>query len=132
MDDKEVDRLVKEAEANREIDKKKKEEIEARNHADSSVYQAEKTLKDNEGKFDAALGTDATAKIEELKKVLADTESTKDAIETAMNPLQEVMMKIGQEIYAKGGTPEGDDGVKVNDMNEKKDDGTVDAEVEEK
>lgn len=132
MDDKEVDRLVKEAEANREIDKKKKEEIEARNHADSSVYQAEKTLKDNEGKFDAALGTDAQAKIEELKKVLADAAATKESIEAAMNPLQEVMMKIGQEIYSKGGTPEGDDGVKVNDMNEKKDDGSVDAEVEEK
>lgn len=132
MDDKEVDRLVKEAEANREADKKKKEAIEARNHADSAVYQAEKTLKDNEGKYDATLGTDATAKIEELKKILADADASKDAIESAMNPLQEVMMKIGQEIYSKGGTPEGDEGVKVNDMNEKKDDGSVDAEVEEK
>lgn len=132
MDDKEVDRLVKEAEANREADKKKKESIEARNHADSAVYQAEKTLKESEGKYDAALGTDATAKVEELKKVLADADATKEAIEAAMNPLQEVMMKIGQEIYAKGGTPEGDEGVKVNDMNEKKDDGSVEAEVEEK
>jgi len=48
MDDKEVDRLVKEAEANREADKKRKEGIESRNMADSAVYQAEKTLKDNE------------------------------------------------------------------------------------
>jgi molecular chaperone DnaK len=132
MDDKEVDRLVKEAEANREADKKKKESIEARNHADSSIYQAEKTMKDSEGKFDAALGTEATAKIEELRKVLAEADASKEAIDTAMNPLNEVMMKIGQEIYAKGGTPEGDDGVKVKDTNEKKDDGTVDAEVEEK
>ncbi|MDD5377330.1 MAG: molecular chaperone DnaK [Candidatus Gracilibacteria bacterium] len=132
MDDKEVDRLVKEAEANRETDKKKKESIEARNHADSAVYQAEKTMKDNEGKFDAALGTEATAKIEELHKVLADADASKESIDAAMNPLNEVMMKIGQEIYSKGGTPEGDDGVKVHDNNEKKDDGTVDAEVEEK
>ncbi len=132
MDDKEVDRLVKEAEANRETDKKKKESIEARNHADSAVYQAEKTLKDNEGKFDAALGTEATTKIEELRKVLAEADASKETIDAAMNPLNEVMMKIGQEIYAKGGTPEGDDGVKVKDNNEQKDDGTVDAEVEEK
>ncbi len=133
MDDKEVDRLVKEAEANREADKKKKESIEARNHADSAIYQAEKTFKDNEGKFDAALGTEATTKIEELRKVLAEMDASKESIDAAMNPLNEVMMKIGQEIYAKGGTPEGDDGVKVKDNNEKKEDeGTVDAEVEEK
>ncbi|EKD29625.1 MAG: hypothetical protein ACD_78C00333G0001, partial [uncultured bacterium (gcode 4)] len=81
MDDKEVDRLVKEAEANREADQKKKESIEARNHADSAVYQAEKTLKDNEGKFDAALGTEATTKIEELRKVLADADASKEAID---------------------------------------------------
>lgn len=55
MDDKEVDRLIKEAEANREADKSRKDAIEARNHADSAVYQAEKTMKDNEGKFDAKL-----------------------------------------------------------------------------
>ncbi|MDD2891857.1 MAG: molecular chaperone DnaK [Candidatus Gracilibacteria bacterium] len=132
MDDKEVDRLVKEAEANREADKKKKESIEARNHADSAVYQAEKTLKDNEGKYDAALGTEATTKIEELKKVLAEADASKEAIDGAMNPLNEVMMKIGQEIYAKGGTPEGEEGVNVKDNNKKEDDGTVDAEVEEK
>ena len=132
MDDKEVDRLIKEAEANRETDKKKKESIEARNHADSAVYQAEKTLKDNEGKFDAALGTDAQTKIEELKKALAEADASKESIDAAMNPLNEVMMKIGQEIYAKGGTPEAEEGVNVKDNNEKKDDGSVDAEVEEK
>ncbi|MFA6090408.1 MAG: molecular chaperone DnaK [Candidatus Gracilibacteria bacterium] len=132
MDDKEVDRLVKEAEANREADKLKKESIEARNHADSAVYQAEKTLKDNEGKFDAALGTEAQTKIDELKKVLADATASKESIDGAMNPLNEVMMKIGQEIYAKGGTPEAEDGVNVKDNNKKEDEGTVDAEVEEK
>jgi molecular chaperone DnaK len=47
MSDDEVDKLVKEAEANRETDKKKKESIEARNHADSLVYQSEKTLDEN-------------------------------------------------------------------------------------
>ena len=96
------------------------------------MYQAEKTLKDNEGKFDAALGTEATAKIEELRKVLAEADASKESIDAAMNPLNEVMMKIGQEIYAKGGTPETEEGVNVKDNNKKEDDGTVDAEVEEK
>lgn len=127
MDEKEVDRLVKEAEANRETDKERKEAIEARNMADSSVYQAEKTLKDNEGKFDSKLGDEAKTKIEELKKILAEESASKDSISTTNGALQEIMMKIGQEIYAKGGaetstpSPEG-----------KNDDGTVDAEVEEK
>jgi len=48
MDEKEVEKLVKEAEENREKDKARKETIEARNLADSTVYNSEKTLKDNE------------------------------------------------------------------------------------
>ncbi len=131
MDEKEVDALVKEAEANREADKLRKEAIEARNMADSAVYQSEKTLKDNEGKFDAKLGEEARVKIEDLKKVLADANATKETITTASNALQEIMMKIGQEIYSKG-TPESSDGVNVKDTNPPKDDGTVEAEVEEK
>ena len=47
LSDDEVDKLIKEAEANRDTDKKKKESIEARNHADSMVYQTEKTLEEN-------------------------------------------------------------------------------------
>lgn len=132
MDDKEVDRLVKEAEANREADKNRKEGIEARNMADSSVYQAEKTLKDNDGKYDAKLGEEAKVKIEDLRKVLADEKSDKEAITKANGDLQEIMMKIGQEIYSKGGAEGGDDGVNAKDNNKKEDDGTVDAEVEEK
>ena len=131
MDDKEVDRLVKEAEANREADKTRKEGIEVRNHADSAVYQAEKTLKDNDGKFDAKVGDEAKEKIEALKKVLENANATKEEIEAAMNPLNETMMKIGQEIYSKQ-QAQADDGVKVHDNNEKKnDDGSVDADVEE-
>lgn len=133
MDDKEVDRLVKEAEANRESDKALKDVIEARNHADSSLYQAEKTLKDNEGKFDAKLGEEAKEKIDELRKAIAETDATKESITTANGALQEIMMKIGQEIYSKTGA-EGaaEDGVNVKDNNKKEEEGTVDAEVEEK
>lgn len=101
MDEKEVDKLVKEAEANRETDKAKKEAIEARNMADSALYQAEKTLKDNEGKYQESLKTEAQQKIEALRNVLAKTEATKEEITTASNTLQDVMMKIGQEIYAQ-------------------------------
>ena len=131
MDEKEVDRLVKEAEANREADHARKESIEARNHADSALYQAEKTLKDNEGKYDAALGEQAKEKIESLKKSLEDANADKDTLKSATDALQEIMMKIGQEIYSKT-PPPAEDGVNVKDNNPKEDDGTVEADVEEK
>ena len=129
MDTAEVDKLVKEAEANREADKKRKEWIESRNMADSAVYQAEKTLKDNEGKFDAKLGDEAKEKIEALKKVLENQAATKEELDPAVQSLQDVMMKIWQEIYSKA---QADDWVKVKDNNEKKEweDDSVEGEVE--
>ncbi|MDQ1344050.1 MAG: molecular chaperone DnaK [Patescibacteria group bacterium] len=134
MDDKEVDKLVKEAEANRESDKKKKESIEARNMADSAVYQAEKTMKDNEGKFEDSLGTEAEGKISDLKKALENADASKESLEEATKSLQDVMMKIGQEIYSKSqAQTENDDGVRVKEnANETKADDAVDGEVEEK
>ena len=125
MSDDEIEKLVKEAEANREADKKKKESIEARNHADSLVYQSEKTLEDNKGKYDEKDGETAKSAIDRLKQVLADTNSTKEDIEEATKTLSDIMMKIGQAIYAQ---PSAD----ANATDEaKNDDGTVDADVEE-
>jgi molecular chaperone DnaK len=94
MDDKEVDRLVKEAEAKKDEDKKRKEKIEARNMADSLVYQSEKTLTDNKDKVPEADKTEAEAKIADLKKVLENTDASKEDIDTATKPLNDVMMKI--------------------------------------
>ncbi len=125
MSDDEVEKLIKEAEANREADKKKKEAIEARNHADSMVYQTEKTLEESKGKYEEADGVEAKAKLEELKAVLANTEADKDALESATKALSDVMMKIGQAIYAHAGDPEKKEEEKKND------DGSVEAEVEE-
>lgn len=126
MSDEEVDKLVKEAEANRDTDKKKKESIEARNHADSLVYQSEKTLEENKGKYEEKDGEEAKGKLEELKKVLTDSDASKDAIESATKSLSDVMMKVGQAIYAHA-----DDAEKPAEE-KKNDDGSVEAEVEEK
>ncbi len=125
MSDDEVDKLVKEAEANREADKKKKESIEVRNHADSMVYQSEKTLEENKGKYDEKDGETAKSALERLKQVLADSNSSKEDIEEANKTLSDVMMKIGQAIYSHAGDPE-----KAEEK--KNDDGSVEAEVEEK
>lgn len=107
----EVANLVKEAEANRHKDKEKKDLVEARNMADSLVHQGEKTLKDNAEKIKEEDKKAAQEKMDALKKVLEDTNATKEQIEGASNPLSEVMMKIGQAIYAAGGST--DEGVKV-------------------
>ncbi len=126
MSDEEVDKLVKEAEANRDTDKKKKESIEARNHADSLVYQSEKTLEENKGKYEEKDGEEAKVKLEELKQVLTDSDASKDAIESATKSLSDVMMKVGQAIYAHAGDAEKPAEEKKND------DGSMEAEVEEK
>ena len=125
MSDDEVEKLVKEAEANRESDKKKKESIEARNHADSMVYQSEKTLEESKGKYDEKDGEVAKSALERLKQVLADADSTKEDIEWTTKTLSDVMMKIGQAIYSHAGDPE-----KAEEK--KNEDGSVEAEVEEK
>ncbi len=132
MSDDEVNRLVKEAETNRDADKKKKESIEVRNHADSMVYQSEKTLEESKDKYEAADGETAKSALERLKQVLADSNSTKDDIEEANKVLSDVMMKIGQAIYAHAGDPEKKDESATADASRKNEDGSVEAEVEEK
>ena len=130
MSDDEVEKLIKEAEANREADKKKKDAIEAHNHADSLVYQSEKTLDENKWKYEEADGTEARAKLEELKAVLAKSDASKDEIETATKALSDKMMKVGQDIYAHAG--EAEKPAEESTEEKKNDDGSVEAEVEEK
>ncbi len=125
MSDDEVEKLVKDAEANRETDKKKKESIEARNHADSMVYQTEKTLEENKGKYEEKDGEEAKVKLEELKAVLANADADKDALEGATKSLSDIMMKVGQAIYSHAGDP-------AKAEEKKNEDGSVEAEVEEK
>lgn len=120
MDDKEVDRLVKEAEAKREEDQKRKQSVEARNHAESAVYQAEKTLSDNKDKVSESDKTEAETKIKSLKDELAKSDASKEDLEAKTKELTDLMMKIGQAIYAQAGAQEAP----------KADDGIVDGDVE--
>jgi molecular chaperone DnaK len=70
MDEAEVDKLVKEAEAKKDEDKKKKEAIDARNMADSTSYQATKMIDDNKDKIDEADKKELEEKIEAVKTVI--------------------------------------------------------------
>ena len=94
----EVERLVKEAEANSAEDRRKREEVETRNQADQMVYQAEKVIKENESKIPAELKTEVETKLTAVKE--ASKGSDTDSLKKAMDELNESLQKIGQHIYS--------------------------------
>jgi molecular chaperone DnaK len=97
LDKEEVEKMAKEAEAHAEEDKAKKEAVEARNHLDSAVYQAEK-LKGEEKVSDDDEKTIDEA-VEKAKKVVADEKADKEALESATKELNDVLMPIGAKMY---------------------------------
>jgi molecular chaperone DnaK len=128
----EIKKMQKDAEMHAEEDKKKKEKIETKNHADSMAYQIEKDLKEHGDKVDASIKKDIEEKLEALKKVLPGEDT--DAIKKASEELAQASMKLGEAIYkhaqektAKEGAPSGE-GAKSEEK--PKDAGAVDAEYE--
>ena len=108
LSEEEVDKMVKEAEANAEADKKKKELAELRNQADTLVYSTEKSLKDHGDKVDAETKENIEKALDEVKKAQAgeDTEELKKAIENLSN----VSHKLAEAVYqATGGQEAGQD-----------------------
>lgn len=101
----EVDRMVKEAEANAEADKKRKEGVEIHNQADTLVYQAEKTIKDMEGKGHDDLIAKVKTALETLKTDLKGTDN--DKIKASMDALTKPLYELSSELYkqtqAEGG-----------------------------
>ncbi|NLT16976.1 MAG: molecular chaperone DnaK [Clostridiales bacterium] len=104
----EIDKLVHEAEKYAEEDKKRKEEVETRNQAESLVYQTEKSVKDLGDKLDAADKARIEEKIAELKKALegADTAAIKKAMEEASSVSYEAFGKAYQQGQAAEAGPE--------------------------
>ncbi|MRX80792.1 molecular chaperone DnaK [Enorma shizhengliae] len=98
LSDEEVDRMVKDAEAHAEEDKRQKEEVEVRNQTDSLCYSTEQTIADLGDKVSADVKGEAEAVISEAKKALEGTDV--DAIKAAGDKLQEVAYKLAQIVYA--------------------------------
>ena len=94
----EIDRMIKDAEAHADEDKKRREEAETRNQAESLVHHTEKFLKDNEDKVDAGLKDKVNASIAEANEALKGTDL--GAIKTAVEKLSEQSQEMGQAIYA--------------------------------
>ena len=126
LKEEEIDRMVKEAEAHAAEDKARKEELDIKNNADSLVYQAEKALKDLEGKGDAALMKEVEEAKDKLKKSIEagnieDIKKDSEALEQPLHKLAEQMYAAAQQAQqAAGGAEQGEQA--------KADDNVVDAD----
>ena len=101
-----VDRMVREAQSHAEEDKKRKEEIEIRNHADNLAYSTEKMLKEIGDKASESDKADVQKALDNLRSLLKS--GTSDQLKRASEQLQQVSMKLGQAIYQKAGATPGD------------------------
>ncbi len=111
LTDEDIDKAVKDAEAHAEEDKKKKEEIEVKNNAESLVYNSEKTLNDLGDKISGEEKAKVETEIDNTKKALEtnDTEKIKEATEK----LTKVFYDMSQQLY-KNANPNGAAGVDPN------------------
>ena len=110
LTDEEVDRMMKEAEANKEADDKRKEEAEVRNEADALIFQTEKAIKDLGDKVDSKDKEDAEDKMKELKEALEGSDI--DEIKKIKDELQEKTMALATKVYeeaAKANQANGED-----------------------
>lgn len=121
LSDEEIDRMIKDAEAHADEDKKRREEAETRNQAESLVNQTEKFLKENSDKVSEESKTKVEAAIAEAKEALKGTDLA--PIKSAVEKLTAESQELGQQIYAAAAAEsQGAAGSPA-------DDGVVDAEV---
>ncbi len=132
LSDEEIEKMVKEAEENAEADKKKREAVDTRNHADSLINETEKNLKEHGDKIPEADRNKITEDIEELKKV-KDGEDL-EAIKSKTEALVQSSLKMGEAIYKQnpqGAAPKADPSGAEPSADNTKDEKVVDAEFEE-
>ncbi|WYU53515.1 molecular chaperone DnaK [Bacillus sp. FSL K6-0047] len=129
LSEEEIDKMVQEAEANAEADKKRREQVELRNEADQLVFSTEKTLKDLGDNVDQAEKDKAEAAKDKLKKALKADNT--DDIKAAKDELQEIVTALTTKLYeqaAQAAQAQQDGG---NESADKQDDNVVDADYEE-
>ena len=92
-----IDRMVKEAEAHAEEDKKRREDAETRNSAEQQAYSIEKLLKDNKDKLPEDVHSEVSEAVNDLKKALEGDDI--EPVKTAQEKLSTVAQKVGEAIY---------------------------------
>ncbi|PPB52566.1 molecular chaperone DnaK [Campylobacter hyointestinalis] len=124
LSEEEINKMVNDAEAHKEEDKKRKEAVEARNGADSLAHQTEKSLSEMGEKIPAEDRAKIEAALNDLKEILKDENASKEQIDVKVKALSEVSHKLAEAMYKEqnAGATGGEQ--------KKKDDDVIDAEVE--
>ncbi|MBM5782365.1 MAG: molecular chaperone DnaK [Pelagibacterales bacterium] len=102
LSDAEIEKMIKDAEANASADKAKKEFVEAKNQADSAVYETEKSLKEHGDKLGSATKSAVEAEIQKVKDAIAKENADAAEIKAATESLMQHAMKVGEAIYKPG------------------------------
>jgi len=123
-----IEKMVKDAEAHAEEDKKRREEVETRNHAEALVNATEKTIAENADKLDASVKADVEGAVEALKAALKDGSS--DDIKTKMEALTQTSMKMGEALYKAAQAEAENEAASASNSSDAGDD-VVDADFEE-
>jgi molecular chaperone DnaK len=136
LSDEEIQKMVKDAEANASADKEKKELIEAKNQADSAVYEVEKSLREHGDKVDSQTKSNIESEVAKLKELAAKEDAKASELKAATESLMQASMKLGEEIYkAQQASAQGagaSDASSENQASEgNNDEKVVDAEYEE-
>ncbi|KAL7579067.1 hypothetical protein ACA910_019105 [Epithemia clementina (nom. ined.)] len=136
LSEEDIEKMVRDAEANAEADSKRRQVIETRNELDSLIYNTDKSLKDNGDKLDDATKQEIETALTNARTAKDNTDTDLEELTSKKQELEQASQKIGQAIYGKqqqqqqeGGdasSTEGGDGA------DKKKDDTVDAEYSDK
>ncbi|WP_028328532.1 molecular chaperone DnaK [Brachyspira alvinipulli] len=126
----EINKMVQDAEKHAEEDKKKKEEVEAKNNADHMIYQTEKLLKENGDKLQPSDKSEIESKMNALKSAVESNNT--DSIKRATDDLQAAWSKASEALYKQAGAqPDaGSQSSSGGESSGRKDDGVVDADYE--
>ncbi len=130
LSDEEIEKMMKEAEANKEADKKRKEEADLRNDAEQMIFQSEKALKDLGDKVDAKEKEEVENIVKELKEALEKNDM--DKVKTIKENLQEKAMNLSAKVYEQAAKEQQENSSNETSNNDSKKDDVQDAEYEEK
>ncbi len=107
LSDEEIERMVKEAEKHAEEDKKKRELVDAKNNAESSILSIEKTMKENEDKLEDSEREKIEAAIKDVRELIAKEDLTKEELDNAVNEMFQAMQEFSTKLYQQA-QPEGE------------------------
>ena len=130
LTDEDIDRMVKEAEANAEADAKRKEEADVRNEADQLSFQADKALEEAKDKVDQSLLDNIKAKNDTLKEAIKN--NNLEEIKAAKDELNKAVQEMTMKLYEQANAAAGAQGADAGATSSNNDDDTIDADFTEK